>query len=237
MFRSGTPPTLVSPLIHFTSLPLLAFLHNWMNLPGVSPWILLTIQFGYILQFDRNPPPPPPFQQFFLTAVNSASEASVLQQEVSSLLLKGAIEGVSSSDLHRGFYQPVFSSSKEGWGFASYTRSVQAKLLPLQRRILWIQFRILTLKSILSQVQEGDWVVTVDLKDAYFHIQVVQRHRKFLRFAFGGKAYQYKDLPFGLALALRTFTKCMDAALAPLRLQGIRILNYLDDWLILARSR
>ncbi len=28
----------------------------------------------------------------------------------------------------------------------------------------------------------------------------------------------------------------MDAVLAPLRLQGIRILNYIDDWLILAQS-
>lgn len=34
-----------------------------------------------------------------------------------------------------------------------------------------------------------------------------------------------------------THTKCMDAALAPLRLRGIRILNYMDDWLILAKSR
>ncbi len=46
------------------------------------------------------PPNPPTHSHrvFF-----SASEASVLQQEFSSLLLKGAIEDVSSTDLHRGF--------------------------------------------------------------------------------------------------------------------------------------
>ncbi|CAM4528872.1 unnamed protein product [Leuciscus chuanchicus] len=48
--------------------------------------------------------------------------------------------------------------------------------------------------------------------------------------------YQYRVLPFGLALSPRTFTKCVDAALAPLRLQGIRIMNYIDDWLIIAQS-
>ncbi|KAI2649255.1 Transposon Ty3-G Gag-Pol polyprotein [Labeo rohita] len=53
---------------------------------------------------------------------------------------------------------------------------------------------------------------------------------------FQGEAYQYRVLPFGLALSPRTFTKCVDAALVPLRLQGIRILNYIDDWLILAAS-
>ncbi len=50
-------------------------------------------------------------------------------------------------------------------------------------------------------------------------------------------AYQYKVLPFGLSLAPCTFTRCMDAALSPLRQMGIHIVNYLDDWLILAQSQ
>ncbi len=68
---------------------------------------------------------------------------------------------------------------------------------------------------IVSQIQSGDWFVTIDLKDAYFHIEILPQHRKFLRFAFGGEAYQYRVLPFGLALSPRTYTKCMDAALTP----------------------
>ncbi len=80
-----------------------------------------------------------------------------------------------------------------------------------------------------------DWFMSLDLKDAYFHIQVALHHRRFLRFAFEGVAYQYKVLPFGLSLAPRTFTRCMNEAFSPLRQIGIRILNYLDEWLNLAQ--
>ncbi|KAI5090783.1 hypothetical protein C0J45_19644 [Silurus meridionalis] len=40
--------------------------------------------------------------------------------------------------------------------------------------------------------------------------------RRFLMFAFGAGAYQYRVLPFGLALSPR-FTKCVDADLTPIR--------------------
>ncbi|MGL5643349.1 MAG: reverse transcriptase domain-containing protein, partial [Metamycoplasmataceae bacterium] len=212
--------------MHDTLLtPLSQFSHVWENLPGISVWVVRTIVSGYTLQFCRNPPR---FSGVLQTSVNSASEASVLRQELSSLLLKGAIEEVPKSESEKGFFSRYFIVPKKDGGLRP--------ILDLRRLNFSLykgKFKMLTLKFIIAQIRAGDWFVSIDLKDAYFHIQVTPRHRKFLRFAFEGKVFQYRVLPFGLALAPRTFTKCMDAALAPLRLQGIRILNYLDDWLLL----
>ncbi len=90
--------------------------------------------------------------------------------------------------------------------------------------------------GVVSTSVQQDWFFSLDLKDAYFHIQIAPQHRRFLWFAFVGVAYQYTVLLFGLSLAPRTFTKCMDTALSRLRQTGIHILNYLGDWLILAQS-
>ncbi|KAL0160093.1 hypothetical protein M9458_043818, partial [Cirrhinus mrigala] len=92
-------------------------------------------------------------------------------------------------------------------------------------------------KRILSYVRHQDWFAAIDLKDVYFHVSILPRHRPFLRFAFEGRAYQYQVLPFGQSLSPCVFTKLAECALAPLWEQGIRILNYLDDWLIMAHSR
>ncbi len=78
-------------------------------------------------------------------------------------------------------------------------------------------------------------------KRAHFSTSLMQmlcRHCKTCRTPLHAAwvAYQYKVLPFGLSLAAHTFTRCMDTAFSPLRQMRIPILNYLDDWLILAQS-
>ncbi len=138
---------------------------------------------------------------------------------------------VSPLDRESGFYSQYFIVPKKDGGLRTIL-----DLRLLNRSVMRLKFKMLTVKHVVSQIRSEDWFVAIDLKDAYFHVSILPSHRKFLRFAFRGKAYQYRVLPFGLALSPRTFTKFVDAALAPLRLQGIRILNYINDWLILAQS-
>ncbi len=124
--------------------------------------------------------------------------------------------------------QPLFHSSKDGWGVASHFRSLSSERLRHAAQVQNVNFET---NCATDQIRG---LVCHDRPQG--HMSILPCHRKFLRFAFGDKAYQYRVLPFSLALSPRSFTKCVDAALVPLRLQGIRIMNYIDDWLILAQS-
>ncbi len=148
----------------------------------------------------------------------------VMEQEVKALLEKGAIEYAPHSNRETGFYSQYVIVPKKDGGLRPIL-----DLRVLNDSVRQLKFKMLTLRQIVPQIRSEDWFVTIDLKDVYFHIFILPCHRRFLRFTFGGKAYQYRVLPFHITLLPRTFTKCVDAALAPLRLQGIRIMNYIND--------
>lgn len=57
---------------------------------------------------------------------------------------------------------------------------------------------MLTIKWLLELVQLGDWFITIDLKDAYYHVDLALKHRKFLCFVFQAVAYKYNRLPFSV---------------------------------------
>ncbi|KAI2656006.1 Transposon Ty3-G Gag-Pol polyprotein [Labeo rohita] len=159
-------------------------------------------------------------------------DASVLRAEIAFFLAKDAIEPVPPAEMKLGFYSPYFIVPKKNGGLRPIL-----DLRVLNQSLCKMPFKMLTPKRIISCIRHQDWFAAIDLKDAYFHVSILPRYRPFLRFAFEGRAYQYKVVPFGLALSPRVFTKLVEGALAPQWEQGIRILNYLDDWLITAHSR
>lgn len=92
------------------------------------------------------------------------------------------------------------------------------------------------LPHILEGIHPGDFLVSIDLSEAYFHIPIWLAHRQFLRFSYAGHHLQYWTLPFGLPLAPCSFTKILAALIAHLRTVPARLQAYLDDILIRARS-
>ena len=58
-----------------------------------------------------------------------------------------------------------------------------------------------TPETIQTFLQQGEYVTSVDVMDAYFHILIHPHSRKYLRFQVQGTTYQFKALPFGLSTA------------------------------------
>ena len=98
-------------------------------------------------------------------------------------------------------------------------------------------FKMEGIHTLKSLVLEGDWLVKVDLKDAYFSVPISQKHRKFLCFQFEDKSYQFNCLPFGLASAPWVFTKTLKPVAALGRELGIRMVVYIDDILLMAETK
>ena len=90
--------------------------------------------------------------------------------------------------------------------------------------------------SVLSSIRPGDWMISLDLQDAYLQVPVHHDSRRYLRFVVAGKSYQFRVLCFGLTTAPQVFTRIMAPVSAILHRYGVRMLRYLDDWLILAST-
>ena len=110
------------------------------------------------------------------------------------------------------------------------------ELSHLNEFVLQTPLKIETVASVLLSIREGDFLASIDLKEAYFQIPIHQSSRKLLWFLSEGTVYQFKALCFGLLTAPLVFTKVFAAVSAWAHSHGIRLLRYLDDWLVLASS-
>ncbi|KZS01755.1 Uncharacterized protein APZ42_001485, partial [Daphnia magna] len=161
------------------------------------------------------------------THIRAAGKWPVCDTVVRELLAKQAI--VEVTDGSHGFVCSLFVIPKKSGGFRPIVN-----LKPLNQFIQYEHFKMENLDSARFLLRKGDWMVKLDLKDAYLTIPVHPSYQKFLRFKWKGLFFQFKCLAFGLAPAPRIYTKILKAVMGFLRKQGMMI--YLDDILILNRS-
>ena len=93
-----------------------------------------------------------------------------------------------------------------------------------------------TLETIRTSVQQVEWFTSIDFKDAYFHIPIQEQSKKYMRFHIQGHSFQFKALPFGMSTAPMEFTMIAKGGGELMVIhKGIRIHQYLDNWLVRAK--
>lgn len=186
-------------------------------------WILKIVQEGLKLVFIKHPPN----TGVRITNVQDVVQRQCILEKIESLLEKHAIEIVPKTQEGQGFYSTFFVVPKRDGGYRPILN-----LKPLNIFLQNQHFKMESLRSVIQALNVGDWVASIDLKDAYLHVPIYPEDRKYLRFCIDNIHYQFRSMPFGLATAPRVFTKLMGAIGAHLRSQQISIYMYLDDWLL-----
>ena len=93
------------------------------------------------------------------------------------------------------------------------------------------------IRTAINILEKDDYSCSVDLKDAYFLIPIDVDSRKYLRFVFDGTLFEFTCLPFGLCTSSYIYSKILRPVITMLRSNGIRVTNYLDDFVIFGKSQ
>ena len=200
------------------------FLHHWEKFT-TDVWVLSVIRGGLDLVLQERPPlsdSPIPMSQ-----TSDKEKFRLLSEEVQSLLLKRVIEEIPPTQSTPGFYSRLFLVPKKTGGMRPVI-----DLSILNSYLSVPHFKMETNRSIRACILPGMLTTKLDLSDAYFHIPISLASRKFLRFVWNNKVYQFLAVPFGLAVAPQVFTRVFQTVIAHLHTLSIQAHSYLDDSLL-----
>jgi Reverse transcriptase (RNA-dependent DNA polymerase) len=195
---------------------------------------LRMMEYGVELEFVNNEPPPPraPYDSFSRLSGDPPRSAA-MDATVREYHSKGILNVVPAAEQGRGSYLTLFLVPKktpDAWRGCLDMR-------PVNDHVVKEHFKMEGLHTVRQLLRRDDWLTTVDITDAYPHLAVAPSHRRFMRFVWRGVHFEYAAMCFGLTSAPRLWTKLMRPVVTYLRAQGVRLVVYLDDLCILARSR
>ena len=145
--------------------------HSWRD-RGEAPWVVEVLKLEYVIPFHSVLP-----LSGCHIALDLYSPKSImgraLEEEIQSLRRKGAVEPVSPSP---GFYSHMVAATKASGGWKPIIDLSTLNLL-----VVKTCFRMETAQSVLHSMRRNDWMVSIDVKDAYFQIPIHPSSHKFLK--------------------------------------------------------
>lgn len=187
----------------------------WKNI-GANPEILETIEHGYKIPFLEVPE-----SSFSKNNKSAIENLDFVEETLSELQLNGCIKEVSSVP---HVVNPLsVSINKQG---------KKRLILDLRKvnKLVWKDsFTFEDWKVGLEYFEKDAFCFKYDLSKGYYHIDIFEEHQTYLGFSVNGKYYVYTVLAFGLSSAPFIFTKLMREIVKYIRLQGIKLVMFLDD--------
>ncbi|KAG1277336.1 hypothetical protein G6F66_012327 [Rhizopus arrhizus] len=177
------------------------FYHEWETVTNCS-WLLNNIQHDYLIPFTQ--PPPLTSQSQPISPLDS-DQHQLIEQSIQGLLQQKAIKEVKNST--PGFYSSIFAIPKKNKG----TRLV-FNLKALNQFIQAPPFKMETLSEVPHLIRKNDYLTSIDLHSAFTHIPIHPASRKYLRFNWKGKIWEYTIAPFGLNIHVHPATMVQTAS-------------------------
>jgi len=195
----------------------------WKNIKCsqvVKEWITNGVQLPFTVDCI------PEYQEKNYSFTNK--EYDFLSTEIRDLEIKGAIERVPGN-VKPHCVSPIKCVPKKSGKLRLIT-----DLRGLNAYVDAPKFSNEGINTVSELVQKGDRFIKTDLKDGFQHIPIHQSCRTYLGFQFRGIYYVWCVLPFGLTCSPYYFHKCLRPIVTFLREQGIRVVLYVDDCLVIA---
>lgn len=150
---------------------------------------------------------------------------AVLNQEVDSMLARGIIEESRSA-----WSSPVLVVKKAN-GKLRFCLDCRA----VNKVTVKDAYPMPLIDGILANLHETAYITSIDLKDAFWQIELEDGSRDKTAFTIPGRPlYQFKRMPFGLCNAPQTMCRLMDKVI-PQELREY-VFVYLDDLLVVAKN-
>ena len=161
--------------------------------------VVSLLQHGYRLYFKILPKLSK--IPLILSKYHNKNKDGALHEAVQAMLAKKAITHVRKPST-LGYYSRLFLVPKP---MKRWRPVIDLSMLNTHLHVP--TFKMETAESIRKSIRQGEWVTSIDLTDAYFHVPIHPQSQKYLRFQTKKGVFQFQALPFGVATAPLEFTR------------------------------
>ena len=153
-------------------------------------------------------------------------ECEFIDREVQNLLSAKCIKKCENLDPTDKYISPINVIPKRD----SFRLVTDLRLL--NKHCSAPKFRYEDLDDVIQTLLPTDLMVTFDVKNGFFHIPVRDCDTKYFCFRWKKTLYEWRVLPFGANVSPYYFCKVIRALVGYFRENDIRLVSYVDDFIV-----